>query len=241
MTGLELGVSRWSAWQQGEKVDYWRFDGQHLQCHAPQKPDLSWVPALKRRRLSALARVVFQVLGDCSEEDEQIPVIFSSGMGELARTQELLEAIANNQPLSPTAFSLSVHNACAGMWSMQRDLRQQMLALAPLEQSPVPALLEAAGLLAEGARAVTVVFYEAPFPEFYGPFMSSPEQPFALALRVHSGPNPACKVRLTIDVAQQQATPDAAHNRQALLSLLLNNCEAVQVSEVQCSWVLRRC
>lgn len=241
MSRLEIGVSRWSAWQQRECVEYWQFDGQELTKSAPEKPDLAWVPALKRRRLSALARVVFQVLGDCSDDGEQIPVVFSSGMGELARTQNLLEAIASDAPLSPTAFSLSVHNATGGMWSMQRDVRAPVIALAPSEQSPVPALLEAAGLLDEGAQAVTVVFYEAPFPEFYTPFMNSPAEPFALALRLCRAQDNEGGVCLALDCEPVQAAPDAAHNRQALLSLLLAQTGSVPINEAQSRWVLSQC
>lgn len=242
MEGLTVNVSRWSGWGVREQVHYWRQNVAGLTVVHPDQPDLSWVPALKRRRLSALARCAFQVLGDCTDRGEQHPVIFSSSMGELSRTQSILEAIAVDEAVSPTAFSLSVHNAAGGMWSLLQDLRAPVVALAPVAQSPVPGLLEALGMLAEGsAETVTLVYFEAPFPDFYDPFMQGPEQPFAVALRLvgaNSHERSLCRIRLS--ACERQERCSETDNRQALLSLLLSEQSLVRIVEPQATWQLER-
>jgi len=149
------------------------------------KPDLSAIPPMQRRRLGPLARVVFHVLGNCVDSAADDLVIFSSRMGEIHRTQGILEALAGDEPVSPAAFSLSVHNAIAGLWSLVHGNHLPQLALAPDNGSPVPALLEAHGHMVEQpARTVTVVCYEESLPDFYHRYLESPAGVCAIALRL---------------------------------------------------------
>jgi len=186
-TRLKLAIGNWSAWQPG--------NGQSSICrgsrfgqtysHECDSPDVGMVPALQRRRLSSLARVAFHLLGQCTDPQAQEPVVLSSVMGEINRTQHILEAIAADEPVSPASFSLSVHNAIGGLWSVINKIQAPVLALAPPDYSPVPALLEASGLLAEGGYpAVNVLYCEEKYPDFYLPFLDSPSFPVALAVRL---------------------------------------------------------
>ena len=75
--------------------------------------DLAKIPPLQRRRLSSAAKCAFSLLS--SFESINMPVIFSSYEGEINRCFELETALAKAEPVSPTSFSLSVHNAISSL------------------------------------------------------------------------------------------------------------------------------
>ena len=56
--------------------------------------------------------------------------VFVSRHGELARSMTLLQALADGQALSPTDFSMSVHNTAAGLCSIQGKAAIPMTSLA---------------------------------------------------------------------------------------------------------------
>jgi hypothetical protein len=197
---------------------------------------------MQRRRLGTLARTVFHVLARCADAGEQEPVVFSSYMGEIGRTQEILEAIAANESVSPASFSLSVHNAIGGQWSLIHGIRAPMVALAPPSNSPVPALLEALGILEEGEyRAVNVVYYEEPYPQFYSTFFPGPANSTALALRLvpakEAGMDGVLRFSLK-ELPPLGCAPDLRANHAALADLLAGRHAITRVAEERCSWQL---
>ena len=57
----------------------------------------------------------------------------------------MMEMIEAGEEISPTAFSLSVHNAIAGLFSMARRNNTQSTVVAPGEEGMAPAFIEALG------------------------------------------------------------------------------------------------
>lgn len=244
---LNIAVERWCGWepQAGALSLCSHYNRGAQASEALEKPDLSAVPAIQRRRLGTLARTVFHVLARCADAGEQEPVVFSSYMGEIGRTQEILDAIAANASVSPASFSLSVHNAIGGQWSLIHGIRAPMVALSPPSNSPVPAILEAAGMLLEGEyRAINVVYYEEPYPQFYSPFLHGPADPTALALRLvpakEAGMDGVFRFSLK-ELPPLASPPDLRANHAALADLLAGRYDATRVVEERCSWQLERC
>jgi hypothetical protein len=97
---------------------------------------------------------------------------------------ELLRALANEQPLSPTGFGLSVHNAIAALYSIIRGMHGNYLALAAGKTTAEAACVEAAGLLGDGAPEVLVVVYEAPLPLIYRDFADEADPFYAWSWRI---------------------------------------------------------
>jgi hypothetical protein len=207
-------------------------------------PDTAGVSALLRRRLGPVARVVFQVLNHCADITRQEPVVFSSVLGDINRTQTILESIVSGAPVSPAAFSLSVHNAIGGLWSLAHGITAPIVALAPLDYSPVPALVEAAGLLDEGGySAVNVVYFEDEYPEFYDGFFEPPPGPAAVALRLVAPELDSGETGLRIELKHggPAAPPAPESNFAALTDLLAGRRTAIAIREPQCEWRLERC
>ncbi len=187
---MHFRIDQWRAWAPGlDSTADWR-----AWCEAPcpvpdaqQQPDVGFLPALQRRRLSRLARMAFHVAWPLAEEQPALPLVFASRHGETPRTLAILSDLADNEPLSPTQFSLSVHNAIIGQWSILRGDSSEMSALAAEGDGLEQAMLEASGLLAEGAPRVLLVIAEEAPPALYAEHVDDVPFPYALALLLSPG------------------------------------------------------
>ena len=149
--------------------------------------DVSFLPAMQRRRLTSLAKMVFHVAWPLAKETGSQPFIFSSRHGENRRNLELLTDVAKGAPLSPASFSLSVHNAITGLWSIYRQQTAEMIALASYSDSLEVAVVEAVALLDQGYESVLVVIAEDEQPELYKPYIKDVPYPYAIALEIVKG------------------------------------------------------
>lgn len=153
---------------------------------ARQKELLASLPKMLKRRLSPLAKTVFCAANQCIDEQMIVPTVFSSTHGELAKSFAMMKMLEAGEEISPTAFSLSVHNAIAGLFSMAWQNKLQCTVIAPGDEGLAAAFIEALGLLQEGAEQVLLVFYDEPLVDFYpsAPFKLSTNESSALALRI---------------------------------------------------------
>jgi hypothetical protein len=181
-------LNGWSAWAPGlngkEDWQRWRRAIPTLGRDPAKIPD--FIPKMQQRRLSPLARAAFNAIGACLEPGETLPTVFSSAHGEVGKALQMLQSIQAGEELSPTAFSLSVHNAIAGLYSIAYRNQQEITVIAPGLEGIAPAFIEALGLLQEGAGQVLVVLYDEPISEFYpvAPFKLNAEFACALSLRL---------------------------------------------------------
>lgn len=144
------------------------------------------VPKMLQRRLSPLSKAVLTSTDKCIVKGEQIPIVFSSANGEICKSLEMLKAIQAGNEVSPTAFSLSVHNAIAGLFSIIYVNQQEITVIAPGQEGIAPAFIEGLGILQEGADAVLLVLYDEPIAAFYpvAPFNLNANKTCALTLRI---------------------------------------------------------
>jgi hypothetical protein len=136
---------------------------------------------LLRRRAGFLNRMALEVAYRCLGGATNVPTIFASRHGEASRSVELLLDLARGQPLSPTSFGLSVHNATGALFSIARHDHANDIALAAGQSTIEHAVIEASGLLAEDESRVLLVVYDGPLPPQYASFQDCHEQPFAWA------------------------------------------------------------
>ncbi len=179
-------VQRWSAWAPGLS-DPAQWHSWLLQPHAlssDEIPALTQMPAMMRRRVEGLGRMAlhcaYTTLGDMSD----LPIVFASRFGDLARSVDLLRQLACHEPVSPAGFSLSVHNAFAALFSIARADPHNYTAIAAGEETVEAAFCEATGLLADGAAQVMVVYYDQPLPPVFASFGDAREIPRGWACRL---------------------------------------------------------
>jgi hypothetical protein len=185
---IELRVQAWRAWAPGletpEAWQAWAASPHVVPDDAQTQPSCAFLPPMQRRRLSRLARMTMETAWPLCGEHEQLPFVFASRHGETTRTFALLGDLADEKPLSPTQFGLSVHNAIAGQWSILRGQRGESVALAGEADAFEHAMLECALQLAAGApSALAVIAEEAP-PPAYAQWIDDVPFSYAVALRL---------------------------------------------------------
>ncbi|MFG6177067.1 beta-ketoacyl synthase chain length factor [Halomonas sp. THAF12] len=143
----------------------------------------SSLPAMLRRRLDETGRAVCDLLAALDPE-ARCPLIHASRHGDTRYTLSMLEELTAGNSLSPTRFSMSVHNAVIGVHSIARQHHRPLQALGACGQEFDALMTEAAGYLAEGHDDVVAVFSEGPLPEAYAGHTTHPGHPCAVVLRL---------------------------------------------------------
>lgn len=171
-------------------------------------PALSEMPAMQRRRLERVGRIALQVAYWCqAAKADDIPLVFASRHGDINRTYEMLEGLARKEALSPTHFGLSIHNAIVAQYSIARQLKQNYLAVAAGKSTAEAAVIEALGLLHDGAAEVMVVMYDGLLPEFYQEFRDENFAEYAWAWRLKKANNEPGAFSLQIMSGEGNFTP----------------------------------
>jgi len=116
-----------------------------------------------------------------------MPLVFASRHGETSRSFPLLQALAAEEPLSPTSFCLSVHNAIAAQWSILRGETAESVALSAEDDGLEHAFIEAGLLLSTGHTQVLVVVAEESPPEAYAAWVSDVPFSYVAAFVVCTG------------------------------------------------------
>ncbi|MBN8226623.1 beta-ketoacyl synthase chain length factor [Corallococcus macrosporus] len=190
---MGFSVQRWAAWAPGlvnpASWETWLATPHPLP--ADGTPALSAMPAMMRRRVDRLGRIALQTAYDAHVDAPDAPVLFASRYGDLARSVELLTQLARSEPLSPTSFSLSVHNAIGALYSIARGDTSSYSAIAAGEETVEAAFTEACGLLSDGVPRVMVVVYDEPVPTPWEHFSRDVAFPHAWAclLSASTGPD----------------------------------------------------
>ena len=173
------GLSTSGAWDAWAKAPYFIEPG--------EEPGVKAMPAMLRRRAGFLGKMALEVAYQCVDGDVDIPTVFCSRHGDVAKVVDLLADLARGEPLSPTAFGMSVHNAIPGLFTIARNKRANHIALAAGTSTVEQAVIEACGLLADGASAVLLVNCDCPLPALFSDFEDCAEQPHAWAWLMTAG------------------------------------------------------
>jgi len=195
--------------------------------------DISFIEPIVRRRLSSLSRSALKVAHDCVAERERVRVVFASRHGELRRTTGILRAISTGEPVSPTAFSLSVLNAMTGIFGIARGDRSPASAISAGAQTLGFALLEAhAQFEADPTSPVLVVYADEPADAAFGTIEDEVQGgALAILLDTRAPGQLACTISATGSVSGVSASALGGPTASALPTIpdaFLTQSEAVQ-------------
>lgn len=238
---MKFDIKGWQAWAPGLSSDAdWL-----AWCRQPYLPEntvetanVSFLAALQRRRLSPLARMAFHVGWPLAEAMPAQPLVFCSRHGETPRNLQLLTSLAQQEDLSPTHFSLSVHNAVVGLWSIFRNDTSEMTAIAGVEDGLEHALLEAQLLLAAGAPSVLVIVAEDQQPDAYLPWIDDVPFSYALALQLTAGEQ--WQLELSTALNDKPASSPSWPHALQLLPLLMGDKNQLTLSTAERQWNWQR-
>ncbi|WP_432414736.1 beta-ketoacyl synthase chain length factor [Chromohalobacter israelensis] len=181
-TPAMMYVHDWRAWQPGRR------DTAHSRLSVEEKPAGAQVPVMLRRRLTSIGRALCDMLAELDAEADY-PLLYASRHGDGERTLAMLEALADEAPLSPARFGLSVHNAIPGVYSIGRGNRRTQQAIAASGDEFAALLSEAQGYLHQGEPSVIIAFAEQPIPARFTAHFTTPVAAAAVALRLSLTPS----------------------------------------------------
>jgi hypothetical protein len=181
--GVSFSIAAHAAWAPGiETRDAWLMWADKIFPIAGNvEPPVRAMPPMLRRRAGSLGKMALEVAYQCLGDRTGVPTVFCSRHGEASRSVDMLSDLAQNVLLSPASFSLAVHNATGGLFTIARGDQANNIALAAGSSTIEHAVIEACGLLADGEPAVLLVAYDCPLPSIYSTFEECAEQPHAWA------------------------------------------------------------
>ncbi|MDR8525497.1 beta-ketoacyl synthase chain length factor [Shewanella fidelis] len=224
---LKFSILSWGAWspQYQQAADWLHWQSEATEDAAPSSvaPKLAHVPAMQRRRLSKLTKIVLEAVHQCAPKP-QCRSIFASQHGEINRTIDLLNNIVEGEALSPTGFSQSVHNTASGIFSIFNGNRAASTSIAAGSNTFSQAFIEAYAQLHSNPEPLLLVYADEPVPQVYSQFASQPEWPIAIAFVLAPADINQDKVATLKLSAQPQADADATelHYGQLLACLAAN-------------------
>lgn len=181
--------------------------------------ELPHVPAMSRRRLGHLAKMAVSVADQVLPPGQgaDVPVVWASRYGDAEKALALLKTQALDEPMSPTAFGLSVHNGIGAQHSILRGMRANAICVASSHCAPESGVVEAAGVLGEGAPGgadeVLVVCYDEALPPDYAGFHDEPVAEYAWAALLGPLPPGGSGFALqALEASAQQGDGDAVQS-----------------------------
>ncbi len=203
------GLDAWACWAPGleDPADWQAWIRGERSVVRDGAPEISDLKPLQRRRLSRIGRAAYLCGSRASGDHPPSCTVYCSAHGELERSAGLLQSIASNEALSPNQFSLSVHNAIAGLTSIFKDWSGPSYSIAAGAEGIGSAFLVAGGALTdlEEGGSVLIICYDDTTPvPFSGDIDNPPPTGVAIALRL-SKPE-ATNDRLTVERAASQST-----------------------------------
>lgn len=198
---------------------------------------LEFIPMALRRRCSPFSKVTLAVANAAAAAHPRrssLATVFASAHGESGITASLLREIAESLPVSPMGFSLSVHNAASGLYSISTDNKAPSTALGAGENTFLMGLCEALLLTRDAASPeVLYVCSDDPIPDVFLPKGAARGSPHAIALLLSATECEPNAPRLTISITpradatindeQPQSTAFATWLRESTSPLALHD------------------
>jgi hypothetical protein len=189
------------------------------------------IPMMSARRMSPVSRIAVEAGLALLEKHQIARAVFTSRHGELERTYKILQILAQEQQVSPTDFSMSVHNTAAGWLTITAKNPLPVTSLAAGKDSFQQGLIEARAMLsADEGEKVLLVDFDGVVPELYGNDFAQEYAPYCVALVLTLGEQFTCQ---RSGEASEEPVPQSLS---FLRNFLLNNktfCIAGEVGQWQ--------
>ena len=183
---MQVPISNWSAWAPGlnSHQDWSLFLNGSLPLIENETPDVSFLPAMFRRKLSPLTRMVFCTFNKLKDKEKfkNIPLIFASRHGELDLSISLINSGLDSMTCSPAKFSISVHNSPVGLLSIQDKNTGPSTAISSGKRTLEMGLIEAISTMDTFNNAL-LIYADLPLSEEYEEYVD--EKAFPVCIVMH--------------------------------------------------------
>ncbi|EIC83206.1 beta-ketoacyl synthase chain length factor [Serratia sp. M24T3] len=152
------------------------------------------IPMMSSRRMSLVSRLAVDTSLALLERHQIDRAVFTSRHGELERTYKILQTLAQEQQVSPTDFSMSVHNTAAGWVTITAKNTLPVTSLAAGKDSFQQGMIEARAMLSvKEVNKVLLVDFDGIVPKPYDYMSSTSYSPYCIALVLSLGEQFSCQ------------------------------------------------
>lgn len=239
---LNFHLESWAAMAPGlECKEDWKQWLQHpVAINEPlERNPLKSIPAMLRRRFNTLGKCAVGAAMPLVEGVAAIPSIFASRHGDTEVSFSLLEAMGRGEPMSPTRFSLAVHNAVSGLFTIARKDTSEVTSIAAMEGLVLQTFIEATGQL-QFCDKVLCVIYDVPLPDFYKNYCADATEsfPYAIAMILGGVEGASYRLEQTGQIMQTAVSPPSPLDIEPwrLLSLLLGMSDSIELTQNGSIW-----
>jgi hypothetical protein len=165
-----------------------------------------------------------------------VRTVFASRHGNVNESIDLLRRLCRQQPLSPTRFSHSVHNAQAGLYGIAAENREASSSIAAQEDTFACGYLEAlTHLVREPGRPVLLVVGDVPLDETFAALVDEPVASYGVGLLLNAE-GPGTKLEFSCESRDGDAAalpwPDAVE----FLRWLLGDARRLELGSGRRRW-----
>ena len=139
--------------------------------------------------------------------------------------------------MSAIQFSLAVHNAIGGIYSIQSGNQANLSAISAYDEPIVPVLLEAFGLLQESHEQVLCVIADRPLPEVYRKHEQSSMPMYSMAFLLKRGQSFALS---QVDSSAAVSQDKGLNQVLSLAKLLAGDSHNISVVHNRSAWNIDR-
>lgn len=196
------------------------------------------IPPIIRRRLSRVSKMALEVSFEALKGELADFTIFCSRHGELHRTVNILSDITDGETPSPTAFSQSVHNTAAGLYSIiNKDTKPNTATTSGADTLETAFVTAWARMMNHQAERVLVVYADELLPDIFDQFKVTTELSFSAAFLMTRGSDriKGSKVKLLLNSSCEHR-PDMDHSCLTLIRHLLNGAKHFCTTSDRRSW-----
>jgi len=162
-------------------------------------PDVSFIPALLRRRLTGVEKIGLFLAHQWEPLPEDCRIIFASRFGEWQQTIDLIHQFFRDREMSPAGFSHSVHNAMPGLLSILSKNKASYTSIAAQSETIESGLVEAFC----APSPVLLIYAEEETPEFYRSKFSDPFLGHGFSLVVSEQELPGAQ-KILVEIKNQE-------------------------------------
>ncbi|MCL1894679.1 MAG: beta-ketoacyl synthase chain length factor [Holophagaceae bacterium] len=153
----------------------------HFFAPNDEMPDTSFIPAMQRRKMSRLTRLVIGIAEEIIPKDREFPLVYASRFGDWGQTLEQVLRYSKEKEISPTGFGFSVHNAVPAQLSILKKNHSAYTAISSSAHTFDAGLVESVTMLSEQEDVVYICAGEET-PETYRVVLTEEFQRFAIGL-----------------------------------------------------------
>lgn len=151
--------------------------------------EMERLPMMTSRRLTKGCRAAVEVAATLLKREAVDSLVFASRHGEVARSEKILTSIALSQPVSPTDFGMSVHNAASAVASIYTKFKGPVTSIVAGSDSLHSALIESLAQLGSDKSSVLLINFESALPQIIGGTLEEDPclEPYALGCIIKKG------------------------------------------------------